>query len=37
MVTGLVRRYGYKDTVEKYIDVAVKHFGLFMTENKVCY
>jgi hypothetical protein len=27
MRTGLVRCYGVKDTVEEYIDVAVRHFG----------
>jgi len=27
MRTGLVRCYGEKDTVQEYIDVAVKHFG----------
>lgn len=26
MRTGLVRCYGEKDTVEEYIDVAIKHF-----------
>ena len=28
MRTGLVRRYGEKDTVQEYIDVVVKHFRL---------
>lgn len=28
MGTGLLRRYGKKDTVQEYIDVVIKHFGL---------
>ena len=28
MRTGLLRRYGKKDTVQEYIDVVIKHFGL---------
>lgn len=28
MRTGLLRRYGKKDTVQEYIDVVVRHFGL---------
>ena len=28
MRTGLLRRYGKKDTVQDYIDVVIKHFGL---------
>jgi hypothetical protein len=28
MITGLLRRYGKKDTVQEYIDVVIKHFGL---------
>jgi hypothetical protein len=28
MRTGLVRTYGERDTVQEYIDVVVKHFGL---------
>lgn len=27
MRTGLVRKYGERDTVQEYIDVAVKHHG----------
>jgi hypothetical protein len=28
MRTGFLRRYGKKDTVQEYIDVVIKHFGL---------
>ena len=28
MQTGLIRRYGKKDTVQVYIDVVIKHLGL---------
>jgi hypothetical protein len=28
MRTGLLRRYGKKDTVQEYIDTVIKHFGL---------
>lgn len=28
MRTGLLRLYGKKDTVQEYIDVVIKHFGL---------
>jgi hypothetical protein len=28
MRTGLVRRYGKKDTVQDYIDDVIRHFGL---------
>jgi hypothetical protein len=28
MRTGLLRHYGKKDTVQDYIDVVIKHFGL---------
>ncbi|MGA7542594.1 MAG: hypothetical protein WBW34_05965 [Nitrososphaeraceae archaeon] len=28
MRTGLLRRYGKKDTVQEYIDVVIRHFRL---------